>query len=139
MLELGSTVARFEGTFESAWDIIERITVQYPVDAIRLQEEMVDLQLPLGKTEVGSALYNMRQNYLAKQREAILKLLKEAEAENNEMLVHELTAEYNIIQGDLQYGFGDYGGEDVTTKGNLLSRIRWLMKLISVRSLSLCT
>src|SRR5271154_1892289 len=91
MVELGSMVARFEGTSESAWNIIDRIVQEHPADSLRLQEEIVDLHLPLRQTEVGTLLYGMRQNYLVKQREAILRLLREAEVQNNDDLVHELT------------------------------------------------
>jgi hypothetical protein len=133
MLDLGSKVAHFEGTFDSAWRIIDRIMLELPADAIRLQEEMVDLQLPLGRTKAGIALYEMRQNYLAKQREAILRLLREAEAEDNEKLVQELTAEYKIIQGDFLRGFGD----PIVTKGDILSRIRLLFSSRKALSVSL--
>src|SRR5271154_3227602 len=133
MVELGSMVARFERTFESAWNIIDRIVQELPADALRLQEEIVDLHLPLGKTEVGTLLYGMRQNYLAKQREAILRLLKEAEVQDNENLVHELTAKYDVVQRDIQCDFG----EQLEVRHDILSRIRLLFssrKVISVSS-----
>src|SRR5271154_5471377 len=135
MVELGSMVARFERTSESAWNIIDRIVQERPADALRLQEEIVDLHLPLGKTEVGTLLYGTRQNYLAKQREAILRLLKEAEVQDNENLVHELIAKYDVVQRDIQYDFGEHLE---TRRRDILSRIRLLLgsrKAISVSSM----
>ncbi|KAI5992846.1 hypothetical protein EDC04DRAFT_2586758 [Pisolithus marmoratus] len=55
MLSLGSTTHRFEGTMESAWRIINSLSVAPPIQRrpLQIQREMVDAHVPLHKTAAG--------------------------------------------------------------------------------------
>jgi GTPase Era involved in 16S rRNA processing len=105
MLAMGSQVHRFRGTFESAWTILDSITRKKRIHALLLHEELDDFQRQLSETQAGAALYNQLQKLLAEQKETLRKLRDEAEAENNEELVEELTKEYDTIQKSLQSTF----------------------------------
>lgn len=74
-------IARFTGTSISAWQIIGRVLDQLrlktPPTALRLQEELVDLQKLLPDTEVGRKLRSTLQELLKTQ----IKLEKELEDE----------------------------------------------------------
>ncbi|KAI5994003.1 P-loop containing nucleoside triphosphate hydrolase protein, partial [Pisolithus albus] len=60
MINLGSTSHRFEGTTESAWKIINFLSVSRTVDRrpLQIQREMVDDHLPLQLTAAGGAIIN---------------------------------------------------------------------------------
>ncbi|KAI5992853.1 P-loop containing nucleoside triphosphate hydrolase protein [Pisolithus marmoratus] len=55
MICLGSTIHRFEGTMESAWKIINSISVVRPVQRrpLQIQREMIDNHVPLHRTAAG--------------------------------------------------------------------------------------
>ncbi|KAI6024270.1 P-loop containing nucleoside triphosphate hydrolase protein [Pisolithus marmoratus] len=55
MMNLGSTTHRFEGTTESAWKIINSLSISQPAERrpLQIQREMVDEYLPLHKTAAG--------------------------------------------------------------------------------------
>ena len=58
MIELGSTTHRFDLTEESAWDIINTISVSPPDERrpLQIQREMVDENKPLVKTSAGKSM-----------------------------------------------------------------------------------
>ncbi|KAI6118660.1 hypothetical protein EV401DRAFT_1550773 [Pisolithus croceorrhizus] len=58
MINLGSTVHRFEGTMESAWSIINSLSLAPPVQRrpLQIQREMVDEHVPLHRTAAGRAV-----------------------------------------------------------------------------------
>ncbi|KAI5999560.1 P-loop containing nucleoside triphosphate hydrolase protein [Pisolithus albus] len=58
MMNLGSTMQRFDGTTESAWNIINSFSLAPPVQRrpLRIQREMVDEHLPLHRTAAGRAV-----------------------------------------------------------------------------------
>jgi hypothetical protein len=105
MLALGSPVARFGGTFESAWQIIDLVAKKSPVDTLLLQEELVDLKRQLSETQAGIVLYNELQKLLADHKETLRKLREEAASNNDKKLKAELDAEYDVIQKKLQRTF----------------------------------
>ena len=106
MLELGSRMIRFKDSFEAAWDMIDEIVTSENNDhALLLQEELVDLGRRLSETEAGKTLYTRLQQVLAEQKETIRKLREEAEADQNEQLAEELTAQYQVAQETLQSTF----------------------------------
>ncbi|KAI6024298.1 hypothetical protein EDC04DRAFT_283093 [Pisolithus marmoratus] len=57
MVKLGSSMHRFEGNMESAWKIINSITVLPPAQRrpLQIQREMVDKRIPLHKTTAARA------------------------------------------------------------------------------------
>jgi len=69
MLNLGSHMARFTDTPESAWDIVELIIEKKPIDALLIQEELVDLQRNLPETEAGKTLHSTLKELAQKLEE----------------------------------------------------------------------
>jgi len=105
MLALGSPVVRFHGTFESAWQIIDLVANKSRVDALLLQEELVNLKRQLSETQAGMVLYNELQKLLADHKETLRRLRDEAASNNDKKLKAELDAEYEVIQQKLQSTF----------------------------------
>lgn len=70
MVSLGSTVTRFTGTHESAWEIIRRILQprECPLELL-IQQELVDLQKLLPETQAGMCLRETLEQLLEEQRE----------------------------------------------------------------------
>ncbi|KAI5991846.1 hypothetical protein EDD15DRAFT_2117948, partial [Pisolithus albus] len=60
MISLGSTIQRFEGTTESAWKIINSLSVSQTAERgpLQIQREMVDEYLPLDCTAAGKTIIN---------------------------------------------------------------------------------
>ncbi|KAI6033583.1 hypothetical protein PISMIDRAFT_632549 [Pisolithus microcarpus 441] len=60
MISLGSTTHRFEGTTESAWKIINSLSVGQTAERrpLQIQREMVDEYLPLDCTAGGKTIIN---------------------------------------------------------------------------------
>jgi hypothetical protein len=55
MLERGSKTCRFNGTFESAWGVIDALPTK-SIGALLIQEELVTLNRPLHETQAGICL-----------------------------------------------------------------------------------
>jgi len=104
MLEQGSQSQRFHDTFNSAWGIIDSIGKRTgdTRHVLLLQKELVDLHRRLSETQAGMALYAGLQKNLMEQRELIQKLRHDADMQNNELAMQELTAEYERIQDRLE-------------------------------------
>ena len=105
MIALGSPVVRFDGTFESAWQIIDLVAKKSRVDTLLLQEELVNLKRQLSETQAGMVLYNELQKLLADHKETLRKLRAEAASNDDKKLKAELDAEYDAIQQKLQSTF----------------------------------
>ncbi|KAJ8518536.1 hypothetical protein ONZ45_g4420 [Pleurotus djamor] len=56
MIEHGSKTARYDGTHESAWTIVDQVLRNSKPRSLLLQKEMVDEKKPLQKTKAGIAL-----------------------------------------------------------------------------------
>lgn len=69
MLDKGATMARYMGTHDSAWDIIDLVLQQDQVEVLLIQQELVDLQKILPETEAGLALRYTLQELLKAQKE----------------------------------------------------------------------
>jgi hypothetical protein len=85
MLIQGSKMARFIHTYESAWAIIDLILNKDPVDALLIQEELIDLQKLLPETEAGTMLRYMLQELLEDQRDVARRLRNEYETQGSEV------------------------------------------------------
>ena len=109
MLVGGSKVARFLGTHESAWELVDMIVKMDEGPSFRSpllsQEEMVDLHQQLGETQAGIALYDTLQKLLAEQREKIRQLKEEAKAQDNPQLLKELNAQHDAIRKSINDTF----------------------------------
>ncbi|KAI6044150.1 hypothetical protein EDC04DRAFT_462217 [Pisolithus marmoratus] len=59
MISLGSTTQRFEGTTESAWEIINSISISQPAERrpLQIQREMGDEHILLHRTAAGKTLF----------------------------------------------------------------------------------
>jgi hypothetical protein len=69
MLDLGSHMARFTDTPESAWDIVKLIIDKEPIDSLLIQEELVDLRRNLPETEAGRTLHSTLKELAQKLEE----------------------------------------------------------------------
>ena len=120
MIEGGSTVRRFEDSQESAWDVIASIIVGHQIgkmDALQIQEEMVEAKKLIPETEAGRQLrYSLDQ---------LLKSLKQASSKDpsrrkeldtqiaairNQMRVMRIPASHRIL------GLLDHGVEKILDK-----------------------
>ena len=109
MLANGSKVARFNGTYESAWEIVDMIVKKDGGHSSRptllIQEEMVELERRLGETQAGITLYNTLQKLLAEQQKTIRQLQNEAKTQNNPQLVKELNTQHEAIRKSINDTF----------------------------------
>ena len=58
MMDKGASVARFQNTRETAWEIIDTIVQESSADVLLIQEELVDRKLRLKETKAGIALHS---------------------------------------------------------------------------------
>jgi hypothetical protein len=109
MLAGGSKVARFDGKYDSAWEIVDMIVKKDAGHSSRppllIQEEMVELKRRLGETQAGITLYNTLQKLLAEQQETIRQLQDEAKTQDNPQLVKELNAQHEAIRKSINDTF----------------------------------
>jgi hypothetical protein len=102
MIGRGARIARFLRTYDSAWTIVDLISVINPPNPLLLQEEMVDLKKEIWETHAAITLYDMLQKELANQRDAVKKLQKEAEMQDNAQSVRELNLQREEIEMTLR-------------------------------------
>ncbi|KAI6141058.1 hypothetical protein BKA82DRAFT_1005953 [Pisolithus tinctorius] len=84
MISLGSTTRRFEGTTESARDIINSVSILQPAEhrPLQIQREMVDKHLPLDRTSAGRTIIDRLLN-LRPRPEGIFARLKKVAGRPN--------------------------------------------------------
>jgi len=105
MLDGGSTMTRFLRTYNSAWTIVDLISLINPPDSLLIQEEMVDLKKGINETQAARALHDTLQREMANQRDAVKNPRKEAETQDNPKLVRELTLQCEEIERTLRATF----------------------------------
>ena len=98
LIDEGACHLQFENTKKSAWRIIH--DVKGSVEAMLLQEELVDAQKKLNETTAGRALYSQVEKLLLVQKEAMKQLRDEAKT-NDPTLAEELKKEYKKIEAQL--------------------------------------
>jgi uncharacterized protein YeeX (DUF496 family) len=101
MLDLGSTTARFQNTYDSAWAIVEGL-VDVDRHSLLLQEEMVDLHRKLSETHAAIALQDQLQRFLKEQNEIISKLQEQVETQENAEIIKKLNKQSEQIRRDLR-------------------------------------
>ncbi|KAH7914568.1 P-loop containing nucleoside triphosphate hydrolase protein, partial [Hygrophoropsis aurantiaca] len=74
MIESGSRIARFLGTHESAWEIINLIVERNALEALHIQRELVDLGKLIPDTEAGNALRLTLQGLVETHKQTISRL-----------------------------------------------------------------
>ena len=103
MTTQGSTVARFLGTFDSAWDVIGHLLFD-PNDRIiaQIQREMVDLKKQLPETKAGRKLYTTLEGLVHKQRETLRQIKEATNGNADQQILNQLNAEYDGIRKKLE-------------------------------------
>ncbi|KAH7905582.1 hypothetical protein BJ138DRAFT_1138234 [Hygrophoropsis aurantiaca] len=77
MLSAGSQMARFDKSHKSAWAMVETIISKKPLDALQIQNEMVNLGKRLPQTEAGNTLRTSLKNLVAEHKKTIRELRSE--------------------------------------------------------------
>lgn len=108
MLDCGSTTARFDGTLDSAWKIMQHLTSDRDSrHAVLLQEELVTLRKQLPETHAGQALLSTMEVLVKRQREMLEKIRAESKIQSNAAAVDALHKEYEDIQQQLEKSLSD--------------------------------
>jgi len=106
MLTHGSMMERFNGSYGSAWSIVDIILRADITTTVLLQEEMVDLQKHLSQTEAGRALYAHLHQAFSRHQTTVLRLSQDAKRQDDAALADELKEEYRRAEADL-HAIGD--------------------------------
>lgn len=125
MIDQGSATARYHGTSESAWDIVERFTIQR--QAVLLQKEMVDLKKQLPETSAGQELYMALEVLVKKQADILQKIRAETrrqETGQDPRILQALQAECEAIRQQLNTTMKEMHGLKLSL-GKRLSRLVW--------------
>jgi hypothetical protein len=115
MSDCGASTARFLNTAESAREIIDfileknvaNLELAAGLDALLLQEELVDLKRALNETQAGKSLYSDLQRLLVEQRDTVRSLADQARDQSNLQLASQLEAELKRIEKDLDKTFSE--------------------------------
>ena len=99
MISQGSTMFRFTGTYESAWDIVRHILQPRILPlSLLIQRELVDLQKLLPETEAGQCLREALEHLLEEQKAIAHRLEGDQNLQRNE----ELRAKYEANQREIR-------------------------------------
>ncbi|KAF9521508.1 hypothetical protein CPB83DRAFT_801359 [Crepidotus variabilis] len=102
MLTLGAQVAEFNKTREAAVELICRVISQHSVGGVaRLQEELVDLNLPLDETRAAQVVGSQYQSLIAEHRGTLLDLDRAMQRTNDPSMVADLHAERERVEAEL--------------------------------------
>ena len=105
MIDYGASTARFKNDTNSAWKFIDFILEKNEIEALLLQEELVDFKLALHETQAGKTLYSDLQKLLAERRDTLRSLADQARVQSNPQLARQLEAELKRIQKDFDNTF----------------------------------
>ncbi|KAH7925378.1 hypothetical protein BV22DRAFT_1129044 [Leucogyrophana mollusca] len=99
----GSEMAKFTDTRQSAWDIIDSVTKKQPLDALRIQREMVDLGKRISETAAGNTLRTLleEQVVMQKRRFIALQISKEG-GDNRQANLKETEDQIYMLLGQIQ-------------------------------------
>jgi hypothetical protein len=111
MTQQGSTVARFLGTLDSAWSVVERLLLD-PNDrfTVEIQREMVELKKQLPETKAGQELYTTLDVLVHKQRETLRRIKDETSGMADQQILNQLNAEYDEIRKKLEVTIAEMQG-----------------------------
>ena len=99
MISQGSTMFRFTGTYESAWEIVHHILQPRSLSlSLLIQRELVDLQKLLPETEAGQCLREALEHLLEEQKGIAHRLEGDQNLQRNE----ELRAKYEANQREIR-------------------------------------
>ena len=102
MIDQGSVSARYHGTLDSAWDIVEHFTTQR--QAVLLQREMDELERQLTDT-AGQELYSTLEGLIKKQQDNLHSIRTETKRHEDEQdhgILHVLKTEYEGVRQQLE-------------------------------------
>jgi len=102
MLDRGSRLHRFEATQASAQAIVEQILAWEPIDAVQIQQEMVDLDKLLAETEAGRSLRFTLRELLEIQQNATERLESQEDAPELHRRVIETDHKIRAIFGQIR-------------------------------------
>ncbi|KAJ8469412.1 hypothetical protein ONZ45_g16901 [Pleurotus djamor] len=105
MIEKNAKVARFEASYDSAWQVIGLANDSVRTEALLLEEEMVDLKKKLSETGAGRTLWDTLQKQLDEEKKLLNELCAEAEKQDNPQLAADLRAQYEQVRQQLQATF----------------------------------
>ncbi|KAJ8515458.1 hypothetical protein ONZ45_g7118 [Pleurotus djamor] len=105
MLEKTAKVARFEASYDSAWQVIGLVSATAKAEKLLLQEEMVDLRKRLSETGAGKTLWDTLQKQLDEEKKLLNELCIEAEMQDNPKLAADLRAQYERVHQQLEATF----------------------------------
>jgi chromosome condensin MukBEF ATPase and DNA-binding subunit MukB len=101
MIVQGCTTNRFEGTYDSAWGIIDSLA-QKDKAPVLLSREIVDARLRLNETKAGIVLESELWKLVLEQKEAVQRILEQAKEQDNELVVQELNQRKAEIEAKIQ-------------------------------------
>jgi hypothetical protein len=123
MIDHGSATARYNGTSESAWDIVEHFTTRR--HAVLLQREMVDLKKELPETAAGQELYTTLEVLVKKQQDVLEKIRAETKRhEQDQTILKALQAECEGIRRQLDITLKEMQSLKLSP-GRRLLRLLW--------------
>jgi hypothetical protein len=103
MIAEGSRVQRFEGTHESAWEIIHCILKRLENnEVLRIQSELVNLQQSIPETDAGKTLRYTLQQLLEMQKQMAEELEAHAAEEDDAQVQAKLEEHQNQIRNTLK-------------------------------------
>jgi tRNA U34 5-carboxymethylaminomethyl modifying GTPase MnmE/TrmE len=102
MLNFGSSIERFDDTFDSAWTAIDVAIRKAPPDASAVKEDLDALQRRLPKNKAGTDLYKQLETLINTREETLRKLKVEAKKAKDAQQVQELNAQCEVIQEELR-------------------------------------
>ncbi|KAL0948457.1 hypothetical protein HGRIS_011030 [Hohenbuehelia grisea] len=125
MLDLGSKMLRFDGTHDSAWQIVDCLLdrKQAPPPLL-LQEELVDLRKVLVETEAGKRLYSELHQIFNDHRTAVRRLLDEARKQSDATVTSSLTARIGDLEKSANTVLGQMDEMKIPMSRRLISIFR---------------
>ncbi|KAJ8517865.1 hypothetical protein ONZ45_g5019 [Pleurotus djamor] len=110
LIDNKAKVARFEASFDSAWEVIGLVSDSARSEKLLLQEEMVDLKKKLSETGAGRTLFDTLQKQLDEEKKLLNELCIEAEKQDNPQLAADLRAQYEQVRQQLEATFKQVQG-----------------------------
>jgi ribosome-associated translation inhibitor RaiA len=102
MIEQKSKTARYLGTSDSAWDIVDHfLQSSNERCAVLLQREMVDMERQLRETKAGQTLYTTLELIVDKQQQTLKKMREQTKEHADEKVLNVLKAEYEELRKSL--------------------------------------
>jgi hypothetical protein len=102
MIKHKSKIARYKGTSDSAWDILDHFlqsaNQRY---AVLLQREMIDMERELRETKAGQTLFSQLEIIVHKQQETLEKIRAQTKEHSDDMILNALKEEYEERQRQL--------------------------------------